>query len=120
MTVNQNNKDMISLKRSIEMEKKLKIIQLNCNGLYNKLAEVKMYLYSNKPDVLCLCETFVTPKYEPNFIGYNQYWQHREGHKGGLGIFVRRDITSKTRQLTVYQTPQLEHQCIQILSLIHI
>ena len=86
--INNPNADLMKLKRTQEMETKLLIIQLNCNGLYNKLAEIKMFIYRFKPDIFCLCETFVSSKYEHKFISYNSYWQHRQGHNGGLGPLV--------------------------------
>lgn len=112
--INYNPK-IHNLKRTTHSEEDLLIYQLNCNGTNNKLAEIKLYLYSKKPDVLCLCETFIK-KCEPKFIGYNSYWQHRNGHKGGLGILVRRDVTARPRPLAHHGLGQLEMQCVQIFS----
>ena len=116
MPANNIELDIRDLKRDPKSEKKLMIIQLNCNGLRNKLLEIKLLTYTTKPDILCLCETFVNPDYEPKFIGYNAYWKHRVGNRGGLGILVRRDITSQIHVLMPFDSPKLELQCIQILS----
>lgn len=114
MDVIDNNIEIDSLKRKPSSEKDLMIIQFNCNGLYNKLLEFKVYIYSTKPDIFCLCETYVKPSHEPIFKGYASFWKHREGHKGGLGIFVRRDIKATKKNLQMYNPGKLEIQCIEI------
>lgn len=115
MTATNNNPEIHNLKRTTFSENSLLIFQLNCNGINNKLAEIKFYLYSKKPEILCLCETFLK-KCEPKFIGYTSYWQHRDGHKGGLGMLVRRDVTSRPRSLAHHGIGQVEIQTIQIFS----
>ena len=87
-----NNTEKINkLKRTPTSECFLNIIQLNCNSLTNKLAEIKMYLYSTKPDIACLSETMIK-KTEPKILGYTCLWKHRQGERGGLCIMVRHDI----------------------------
>ena len=116
MSVNSITKQTDTLKRSPESEKKLMVIQLNCNGIKNKLVEIKVFTYNTKPDILCLCETFTKPNFEPKFIGYNSHWSHRLGHKGGLGILIRRDLSFKNKTLIPFNNPKLEIQCIQLFS----
>lgn len=91
-----------SLKRPANRESGLEVIQFNCNGLSNKLSEVKVYLYSNKPDILCLCETWLK-RNQPKFIGYRVYFMNRDGApKGGLAILVREDIEYRIKQITQF------------------
>ena len=78
----------------------------------NKLAEIKYYIYRNKPDLVCLCETMVK-KHEPKFIGYNVLWKHRDGDKGGLAILVRHDISFKEVDFNEFQGGGLELQIIE-------
>jgi len=118
MSLKTRNIDKNKLKRTPKSEKDFYIIQLNCNGLSNKLAEIKMYIYRKKPEIFCLCETFIK-KNEPKFIGYQSFWQHRDGHRGGIGTFVRRDVTAKSKTLKPYKDPQLELQCTEIFSKPH-
>jgi len=59
MSVKPRTIDMNKLKRTPKSEKDFYVIQLNCNGLSNKLAEIKMYIYRKKPEIFCLCETFI-------------------------------------------------------------
>jgi exonuclease III len=76
-----------NLKRESNKENDLEIYQLNCNGIRGKISEIKLYLYSKKPD-LCLCETWLN-KNEPHFIGYDAIWHHRtDNDRGGLAILV--------------------------------
>jgi ribonuclease HI len=103
-----------TLKRSRGKEKQFEVYQFNCNGISRKLSEVKLFLYTNKPDVLCLCETWLKKK-EPKFIGYNSIWVNRIGSaKGGLGILVREDIDYKGKQLNMFSNGGLELHGIQI------
>jgi len=48
-----------SLKRQNDTENELQVIQFNCNSLLNKLPEIKLYIYTKKPEIVCLCETFI-------------------------------------------------------------
>ena len=107
-----NNNQTNRLKRSENTENMLYIYQLNCNSLSNKLAEIKYYLYRNKPDILCLCETMIK-KYEPKFIGYNVLWKHRNGDKGGLAILIRQDISFREINFNPFPERSLELQIIE-------
>jgi|UniRef100_A0A2P2HYR2 ribonuclease HI len=103
-----------TLKRNRGRERQFEIYQFNCNGISRKLSEVKLFLYTSKPDVLCLCETWLK-KNEPKFIGYNSIWLNRIGiAKGGLGILVREDIDYRGKQLNIFTNGGLELQGIQI------
>ena len=115
MELNNVNDRVDKLKRQDGTENGFMVLQLNCNGLLNKLSEIKLYVYIIKAEIICLCETFIK-KNEPKFIGYKSFWQHREGHKGGLAILVRRDLTARIKQLDMYQNSQLELQCLEIYS----
>jgi exonuclease III len=66
----------------------MEIVQLNCHGLHGKLTEIKLYLYNEKPDVVCLCETWVRV-HEPSFVGYYTLWSHRDSAlRGGMAILI--------------------------------
>jgi hypothetical protein len=70
----------------------LEIMQLNCHGLRGKLTEIKLYLYCEKPDVVCLCETWLGV-HKPSFVGYSGMWSHWENaFRGGMAISVMRNI----------------------------
>ncbi|KAF2345695.1 Endonuclease/exonuclease/phosphatase [Trinorchestia longiramus] len=75
--------------------REMAVIQFNCNGVSSKLSEIKLHIYATKPEVVCLCETWLmdtAPK--PNFVGYVATWCPRVGgvREGGLAILVRHDI----------------------------
>ena len=67
----------------------INIFFLNCKSINCKLAEIKLLIYSKKPDIFCFSETWLSPKMEPNFIGYRSYWKHRPDGYGGVGILVK-------------------------------
>lgn len=102
-----------TLRRNNLSEQSLKVIQFNCNSLSNKLSEFKLYLYSSKPDIVCLCETMIK-RSEPKFIGYSSCWKHREGEKGGLGILIRHDLYFREVQFDGPNGGNLEIQMIEI------
>lgn len=103
-----------SLKRSLKNERHLELIQFNCNGISKKLTEIKVFLYTNKPDIFCLCETWLK-KREPKFIGYNTLWTNRtDAGKGGLAILIREDISYKEKQINFFDGGGLELQGIEI------
>ena len=97
-----------------ESEETFKVSQFNCDGLSKKLSEVKLHLYTGKPDLLCSCETW-KKKQEPRFVGYKALWKHRIGReKGGLAILVREDIRAKEIVLQQFNRGKLECQAIEI------
>ena len=49
------------------MSAQLNIFTLNCRGIATKLGEFKLMIYTQKPDVVCLQETWIG-KYVPKFI----------------------------------------------------
>ena len=113
--MNTTNINYSSLKRSVTMEKSFEVYQFNCNSMAKKVSEIKIYLYTRKPDIVCLCETWLK-KNEPKFIGYTSIWQHRVEDKGGLGILVRQDVTFKKKTLDPYRNGNLEFQSIEFSS----
>ena len=70
-------------------------IQLNCRSINTGLGELKMLIYSEKPDFVLLSETWLNnnTKFLPRFHDYRAEWKHRPtGQGGGLGILVRRGL----------------------------
>jgi len=102
-----------SVQRPTAQESQFEIYQLNCNGLRGKVSELKIYIYTKKPEIVCLCETWLK-KNEPKFHGYQSLWLHRIGEKGGLGILVREDVTFKPKQVIPFPAGLLECQSIEI------
>ena len=89
---------------------------MNCRSINNKLGEIKLKLYTSKPDYLALCETWITnQRYEPKFHGYSTIWHHREHmNGGGLGIIIKRGIQYRTIPIIPYNGGVLEVQAIEI------
>ena len=106
-------------------------IQLNCRSISNKLGEIKLMLYTKKPDFMALSETWISnSKYEPRFVDYQVEWKHRVnggGHGGGLGLVLRKGIQYSVLNITSFAGGMLEVQGIKIymsdgyhISLLHI
>jgi exonuclease III len=79
------------------------------------LSQFKLKLYTDKPHVVCLCETWTKPGEEPSFINYRAIWQHRT-HKqgGGLACLIRRDIAIINSNFVLYGNGLLEAQMVAI------
>ena len=95
--------------------------QFNCNGLLSshRLAELKSYVYSEQPDVICLSETFIKTKTrEPKFLGYHEpYSKYREhAERGGLSIVIRETIEYRPVNLVPYNGGCLECQAVSLNS----
>jgi ribonuclease HI len=93
---------------------KLNIITWNSRSLNNKLFEFKRYIYSRKPQVVCLQETWLSEPYLPSFINYKTYFRNRVGRGGGLAILVRNDLISDKIDLQDYVGGRLECQGVKI------
>lgn len=92
----------------------LSVVSLNCNSLYARLTEVKLLLYSTRPKVLCLTETWVNDSYLPTFHGYVCYWWNRAAHGGGLCILVHRTVSSRQVQLAPFPGGVLEVLAVEL------
>jgi exonuclease III len=87
-----------------------KIIFWNCHSMSNKLLELKWYIYTQKPHIVCLQETWTNDGYEPSFINYKGYFKNRAGRGGGLLTLVRNDLVCINSSLTSYPNGKLEIQ----------
>ena len=57
-------------------------------------------MYSKRPHIACICETWLKTAKEPTFINYTCYFRHKEGRTGGgLAILVRNDVNAKYKKL---------------------
>jgi len=78
----------------IETEEKSKTVKIrytNIDGVISKRLELKDYLTSVRPDIVCLTETKLNKVIEMNFEGYNIWKRDRkEKQGGGVLIMVRK------------------------------
>lgn len=104
--------------RDLSSEKLFKLVQFNCNGLFSRLSELKLYLFTVKPDVVCLCETWVRGN-PPKFPGYQAVWQNCPvGMGGGLCTLVRSDISFREVKLSIYDGGNLKIQAVSVMSVL--
>ena len=67
-------------------------VQLNCRSVFSNLIEIKLLVYSRKPDFVALSETWVRDK-GPKFIDYKCIWKNRVSTTGGgLGFLLRKGL----------------------------
>ena len=71
------------------------VLQLNANGIGNKLTELGVVMENNKVKVAVIQESKLTPKSKKNYIqNYTTVRKDRpHGQGGGLLIFIHRSVT---------------------------
>jgi hypothetical protein len=70
---------------------KLKILQININGIQNKLSELRQIIHESTPDVITVQETKLTnTSYKYNIPGYTTIRKDRKNKSGGgLIIYIK-------------------------------
>ena len=97
------------------IEKSLNIIAWNCHSLYSKLGHFKIRVYSERPHVICLCETWLKDSRLPQFINYTVYYECRKDKAGGgLAILVRNDVNASVLKLQNFPSGKLEVQAVTV------
>ena len=98
----------------ISMKNNISIYLLNCRSINNKLGEIKLLLYTRKPDIFCFNETWIN-RFEPKFIDYVPIWQHRGEPGGELGIILKKNLQHDKFLLIPFQNGKLEVQAVKII-----
>ena len=93
----------------------VKIVTWNARSIGNKLGNLKLLIYAEKPHVVLIQETWHTDnKNDPSFINYQCYWNNRESEGGGTAILIRSDVVAVEKLLNKYMGGKLEIQCVRI------
>ena len=97
------------------MNSALRIVSWNCHSIYSKLGPFKIFLYSERPHIVCLCETWLKSSRLPSFINYSSFFKCRPDRAGGgLAILVRNDVNISPKQLIEYANSKLEVQAVTV------
>ena len=95
----------------MESNRNLIIYSWNARSMYNKLSELKLLLYSRKPHIVCIQETWHRNSIEPKFINYNLITNHRNNNQGGGTAFlIRSDVTFLEQTVNPYCNGVIEQQ----------
>ena len=82
------------------MDKRLKIISINMNGILTKLTELKELINKHKPDIILAQETLLKNRHSLKLPNMTIYRTDREGKRGGgTAIFIKRSIKHHETQL---------------------
>ena len=90
----------------------LTILQLNVRGLLNKQDLLKHLLLPIQPDILLLCETWLTNQTQDliDLPGYKCYHKHRKDRiGGGVSVLIRSKLRSRPRPDLDVETQHYEH-----------
>ena len=102
---------------SSKSEINLIILQVNINGLRNKLEELKLLIHDTHADIITIQETKLTPKAKTpkihNFTSVRTDRLHKAG--GGLITLIRDNITFTTTAIpSTINTHNLELQMVKV------
>jgi len=98
------------------MEQQFKMLTWNCRSLQSNLSCFKIKLYTVKPHIAFLTETWLKHR-EPKFINYRAYFKHRDDRPhGGLAILVRNDVTIVPKDVQAYPGGKLEFQSLSMIN----
>ena len=100
-------------RHSSKSERNLIILQVNINGLRNKLEELKLLIHDTHADIITIQETKLTPKAKTpkihNFTSVRTDRLHKAG--GGLITLIRDNITFATTDIpSTINTHNIEHR----------
>ena len=87
-----------------------KIVQWNANGIRSKYIEFGQFISVYKPQVICICETFLKENIAFTLNGYNVERRDRIAAKGGLATLIKENIPYSI----LPQNPGIESLSIQI------
>ena len=93
------------------------VVLLNCKSLTAKLSEIKLLIYTTKPDIVCLSETWIRGTgHEPSFVNYSALWKHRGTVEvgGGLAVLIKQNVQFQEINLQQFPNGKLEVQGIRI------
>ena len=95
----------------------LSIIQINTRGLLNKIDHLHDIIKYSDPDIILLCETWLnagtTELVEIN--GYKLISKNRiDRIGGGVGILIKRELRSHSRNDLCVETQHFEHQILEL------
>ena len=102
---------------SSKIERNLIILQVNTNGIKNKLEELKLLIHDTHADIITIQETKFTPKANipkvHNFTTVRADRLHKAG--GGLITFIRDNITFTTTDIpSTIKTHNAELQMVKV------
>ena len=83
--------------------------------MYANLSQFKLFLYSTKPHLVCLCETWIQDSRLPSFVNYTSFFVSRPQRVGGgLAILARNDLSIIERPLVLFPEGLLEVQVVTV------
>ena len=99
------------------VQRNLIILQVNINGLRNKLEELKLLIHDTHADIITIQETKLTPKAKTpkihNFTSVRTDRLHKAG--GGLITLIRDNITFTTTDIpSTINTHNIELQMVKV------
>lgn len=98
-SVHSSNDVLYNMIRVLARQKSgLKIVHINAQSLNNKMDEFRHNFSLSEIDIICVSETWFSPKIQDSIYelpGYNLFRADRETNGGGVCIYIRRGIKCK-------------------------
>ena len=77
----------------------LHILYWNAEGIFHKKTPLKAGLENEKISIACIQRTHLNPENRFSIRGYQAFRMDRMGHKGGVIILIKNEITAKVFQI---------------------
>ena len=107
----------------------INIVTINCRSVTNKLPELYAICHANKPTIICLTETWLSPSLLFSVPGYTCFCKDRSTHKnlrsnlrgyGGVAILILKYVMEHFHIAPVAMTLILPKARLYGLSLVHL
>ena len=84
------------------------LLYWNAQSLSDNLTQLKVLLYSTKPILVFISETWFTDYHQPYFVNYIQLRQDRLLRGGGVIFLIRQDLVYSSITLNPFQDGHIE------------
>ena len=95
--------------------KNLKIMAWNSRSVKHKTADLKLFLDTENPTIIGICETWLKPKDKLIIKDYDTIRKDRPINRGGgLAFLIKKHVSYKREKLTPYPRGSLEQMCLSV------
>ena len=90
---NYNLNEVTDVYTTSDLLYKLNVLTINTRGIQIKTTSITAALHTNNTHISAITETLLTGNEDVNITGYQSLGQNRPHKGGGVGFFIRNDIS---------------------------
>jgi hypothetical protein len=109
-TIGRVNKSIYQLDKTLNQPtlEHLKFYYTNANSLNNKMSSLDALASTSNPTIIAISETWFNQKSNTHLHGYSPFLKNRNGHGGGVALYISEEIESFE-----IHNPELENQEVE-------